>query len=413
MSDTAVYADNLSKKFKVYKKPYHRLLEWASFGSLNCHEDFWALKNVSFRLKKGESLGIVGPNGAGKSTLLKILTGALFPTAGSYSVNGRVVSLLELGTGFHPELTGLQNIHNSASLLGFEPSYVEKKLNDIIEFSGLKDFLDRPVKTYSSGMFVRLAFSLFANLDPDVYIVDEALAVGDVFFQQKCYAKLEEMRNNGVSIIIVSHDPAPIVKFCDHAIMIDHGSIVYSGKPDKVIEMYQAKEFGKRGHEQDYNITVSEGNIIYGNRNCEIIKSNIHSNGQEKNTFFTGEQASIDLYLKCSDKMALNEPLNIGFQIKNRFGSVLYGTNTFWNKIEVSCKNRHNLIKCSFHVCLNLGPGEYTVSAAVAEAKRHAETIYYWSENITKFQILEKPDSNFGGEVFLPVQISLTEVPEL
>jgi len=409
MNDTVVTVDNLSKKFKVYKKPRHRLLEWATFGTVKRHEDFWALRNISFRLKKGESLGIVGPNGAGKSTLLKILTGALSPTTGSCVINGRVVSLLELGTGFHPELTGLQNIYNSTSLLGFEPDYVNRKLDDIIEFSGLADFLDKPVKTYSSGMYVRLAFSLFANLEPDVYIVDEALAVGDVFFQQKCYSRLEEMRNNGVSIILVSHDPAPIVKFCDHAMVIDSGNIAYSGNPAEVLELYQAKEYAKKNNTHDYQISVQNDNLVYGNMYCEIEKTKLYSKNTEKYSFVPGEKATIEVHVKCSDKIAATEPLNIGIQIKNRFGLIIYGTNTHWNNIKVTKKMYGDRFVCSFNLPLNLGPGEYTITVAVSEAKRFVEVVHCWVENIVSFSVEDTGNLHFGGLVNLPVEIGFSK----
>jgi ABC-type polysaccharide/polyol phosphate transport system ATPase subunit len=187
MSEVVVSVRDLSKRFKLYASPWGRLLEWISFGRLRCHEEFWALRDVSFEVPRGECLGIIGVNGAGKSTLLKILSRALYPTAGSFEVRGRLVSLLELGTGFQLDLTGRQNLFQSAQLLGFPEAYIRERLKAILEFAQIGEFIDRPVRQYSSGMFVRLAFSLFANLDPDVYIVDESLSVGDVFFQQRCF----------------------------------------------------------------------------------------------------------------------------------------------------------------------------------------------------------------------------------
>jgi lipopolysaccharide transport system ATP-binding protein len=410
MSEVAVKVEHISKKFKIYKKPYDRVLEWATFGSKVTHTEFWALQNINFQLNKGESLGIVGPNGAGKSTLLKILTGSLSPTTGNVEIAGRVVSLLELGTGFHPELTGLQNIYNSTSLLGFEPSYVKNKLKDIIEFSEIGEFLDNPVKTYSSGMYVRLAFSLFANLDPDIYIVDEALAVGDVFFQQKCYAKLEEMRRQGVSIILVSHDSAPIVEFCDYAMIIDGGRITESGDPASIVDIYQANQYAKKNKDKDYEITVIDGKLTYGNKSCEIEKVTLLSAGIVKDTFYAGEKAQINIFMKFLEKSKDIDELNIGIQIKNRLGSVIYGTNTYWNKVSVPIGKQDQTIQCSFNTEINLGPGEYTITVAASEAKRHVETVYCWIENIVSFSVIESQEPTFGGQIFLPMDIDVTRI---
>ena len=202
------------------------------------HANFWALREVSFHLERGECLGIIGPNGAGKTTLLKILSRALYPTAGNFEVRGRTVSLLELGTGFNLQLTGTQNIFTSARLLGFTDEYVKSRLEAIVEFSELGEFMDRPIQIYSTGMYLRLAFSLFACLEPDVYIIDEALAVGDASFQKKCMDKINEMRQEGVTILFVSHDLWRVEALCNRAIYLNHGLIQSSDSPDVVIKHY-------------------------------------------------------------------------------------------------------------------------------------------------------------------------------
>ncbi len=238
MDDTVVRVLNLSKRYKLYDHPWHRAAEWISLGHVQRHFDFWALKDVSFQLQRGECLGIVGPNGAGKTTLLKILSRALYPTRGNFEVKGHTVSLLELGTGFKLELTGTQNIFNSARLLGFTEEYVKERLPAILEFSGLGDFMDRPIQIYSSGMYIRLAFSLFACLEPDVYILDEALAVGDSSFQKKCMDRINQMRQDGVTILFVSHDLWRVEALCNRAIYLDKGLIKSSGSTDVVIKHY-------------------------------------------------------------------------------------------------------------------------------------------------------------------------------
>ena len=238
MDNVAVRAVNLSKCYKLYSHPWHRAAEWLSLGQVQRHSDFWALRRVSFHLERGECLGIIGPNGAGKTTLLKILSRALYPTAGNFEVRGRTVSLLELGTGFNLQLTGTQNIFNSARLLGFTDEYVKGRLKAIVEFSELGDFMDRPIQIYSTGMYLRLAFSLFACLEPDVYIIDEALAVGDASFQKKCMDKINEMRQEGVTILFVSHDLWRVEALCNRAIYLNHGLIQSSDSPDVVIKHY-------------------------------------------------------------------------------------------------------------------------------------------------------------------------------
>ena len=240
MSDVMVEVRDLSKRFKLYDNPWHRVLEWVTFDRVVRHGEFWALRDVSFEVRRGECLGIIGVNGAGKSTLLKILSRTLHPTLGSFQVNGRLVSLLELGTGFHPDLTGRQNLYQSATLLGFSESYVRGRLAEILDFAQIGEFIDQPVKRYSSGMFVRLAFSLFAHLEPEVYIVDEALAVGDVFFQQKCFRRFGELKRGGCTILFVTHDMGAVTHLCDRALLLSGGKLAAQGDPVSVVHDYFA-----------------------------------------------------------------------------------------------------------------------------------------------------------------------------
>ncbi len=234
-----VRAWSLGKRYKLYDNPYARLVEWASFGSAVRHRDFWALRDVALELDRGECLGIVGRNGAGKSTLLRLLSGTLRPTTGDFDITGQVFSLLELGTGFNAELTGRANVQQTAQLLGLPPDYATEHMHTIEEFADLGDFFDRPVRIYSSGMSVRLAFSMFAAFEPEVLIVDEALAVGDASFQRKCYRRMEEMIGSGRhGVILAAHDTGAITKFCTKAIWLDGGHMRMSGKPQEVVQAY-------------------------------------------------------------------------------------------------------------------------------------------------------------------------------
>jgi lipopolysaccharide transport system ATP-binding protein len=236
--EPVVQVRNLSKQFKIYKKPWDRAREWLLGGSRVYHDSFAALKDISFELHPGEALGLIGQNGAGKSTLLKILTGALYATAGTFAIRGRVLSMLELGTGFNNELTGRQNVQNSAHLLGFPENYVDQRMQDIEDFADIGEFFDRPIKLYSSGMRARLAFAMFAFLDCDVLIIDEVLSVGDTFFTQKCYERLDQLRQQNTAMIMVTHNMSVIQQYCQQAIVLDRGSVAFAGSPAEAATHY-------------------------------------------------------------------------------------------------------------------------------------------------------------------------------
>jgi ABC-type polysaccharide/polyol phosphate transport system ATPase subunit len=237
-NEVMIRADRLGKRFKIYPNPWGRLVEWVTRGATKRHDDFWALRDVSFELRKGESLGVIGVNGSGKSTLLKILSGAMYATEGTFDVRGRVLSLLELGTGVNLQLTGRQNVVNSSRLLAFPPGYVDSKMADIEAFAELAEFFDRPVRLYSSGMLVRLVFSMFACFDPDVFVVDEALSVGDLHFQQKCARRIHAMRDAGVTTLFVSHDLAAVDALCDRVLVLHGGRVRFLGEKRQGIASY-------------------------------------------------------------------------------------------------------------------------------------------------------------------------------
>src|SRR4051812_20810667 len=239
-ADVMVEVAGLGKRFKIYPRPSLRLLEWATLGRAVRHEDFWALRDVSFTVRRGQSLGVIGVNGSGKSTLLKVLSGAMYPTEGTARVNGRVLSLLELGTGLNADLTGRQNVVNSGRLLAFEPEDVAGQMGRIEAFADLAEFFDRPVRLYSSGMLVRLVFAMFACMDPDVFIVDEALSVGDISFQQKCATRLRQMQAAGTTMLFVSHDLAAVEQLCDRVMVLHGGRVRHLGDKAAGIRVYYA-----------------------------------------------------------------------------------------------------------------------------------------------------------------------------
>jgi ABC-type polysaccharide/polyol phosphate transport system ATPase subunit len=239
MSQTVIQVENLTKIYKLYNTPSDRLKETFNFFKKKYHHDFYALNNVNFTIEKGKTTGIIGRNGAGKSTILKILTGVLTPSAGYYAAKGKISSLLELGAGFNFDLTGIENIYFNGAVLGYSKKEMETKIDDIVKFAEIGEFINQKVKTYSSGMFVRLAFSVAISINPDILIVDEALAVGDELFQRKCFSRIRELKKNGTTIILVSHGTGILVQLCDKVMLLDNGELLLEGRPKYVIGKYQ------------------------------------------------------------------------------------------------------------------------------------------------------------------------------
>ena len=236
--EIAIKLDNVRKEFQIYEKPHHRLLQSLFQGRRKFYRDFTALSNISFDIHKGESVGIIGRNGAGKSTLLQIISGTMTQSAGEIEINGRIAALLELGAGFNPEFTGSENIYLNGSILGLSHDDMESKYDDIVAFADIGEFIDQPVKTYSSGMYVRLAFSVVMHIEPEILIVDEALAVGDAFFQAKCMLAMKRLMNQGVTLLFVSHDASAVKALCDRAILLDKGHIQAIGDTNTIVEIY-------------------------------------------------------------------------------------------------------------------------------------------------------------------------------
>jgi ABC-type polysaccharide/polyol phosphate transport system ATPase subunit len=379
----AVSVRHLSKGFKLYRSPWHRVAEWITLGRVIRHETFWALRGIDLDVRRGECLGIIGANGAGKTTLLKILARALYPTTGEIAVTGRLVSLLELGTGFHPDLTGRQNVFQSARLLGFPEEDVRRRLPEIIDFAELGAFIDRPVKQYSSGMFVRLAFSLFAHLEPDVYIVDEALSVGDIFFQQKCFGVFRELRRRGSTILLVSHDMDAVTHLCDRTILLSRGEIVSEGDPQSVAHDYFAlagqstdrprdprlRDHGASGPggileipeavrgELDRGIPGTHSEV--GTRAVEVVGFAVtDEHGAPAWSVTTGRALTfwqlVEARQPCAD-------LNIGIHFYDRRGILVFAANTAGRGITLRPLGTGERLLCTLSVTMSVQPGEYTV----------------------------------------------------
>lgn len=264
-SDIAIKVDKLSKCYHIYDKPHDRLMQMLHRGRKQYYHEFWALKDVSFEIKKGETVGIIGRNGSGKSTLLQMICGTLNPTSGNIQANGRIAALLELGSGFNPEFTGRENVYLNGAVLGLNRGEVEARFDDIAAFADIGNFIEQPVKTYSSGMLVRLAFAVAINVDPQILVVDEALSVGDELFQRKCFSRIEKIKSNGATILFVSHSATMINQLCDEAILIDYGSLLLRNQPQVVTKQY---------HRLIFSNSVNENNVLESIKKAGEVKDN-------------------------------------------------------------------------------------------------------------------------------------------
>jgi len=414
MSEVAIRVENLTKIYHLYDDPIDRLKESLHPLRKKYHRDYYALKDVSFEVKKGETVGIIGRNGAGKSTLLKILTGVLTPTSGQIEVNGRVLALLELGTGFNPELTGLENIYFNGALLGASREEMEQKLDAILDFADIGDFVHQPVKTYSSGMLVRLAFAVIANMDPDILIVDEALAVGDAFFVQKCMRFIRRFQGNGGTLLFVSHDTGAVVNLCNKAILLKHGSIVKEGTPKKVLDYYLAMTYEGEQKIDGFSLSVAdfsenkkENACEYRDMRSSFINSSVLRNdievfcfNPEQESFGTGDAEvksvrildkegvplswvvggeDVVLEIQCLAYKDIHLPI-VGFVIKDRLGQVVFSDNTYlvFRDNPVCVHSGETLVaRFEFHLPV-LPTGDYTISPAIAEGTQDKHVQHHW-----------------------------------
>lgn len=367
MNNYVIRCEDLTKKYALYNKRSDRLVEALMPGKKSYHKDFYALNGVDFKIKKGEFVGFIGRNGAGKSTLLKVLTGVLVPTSGSVEVNGRVAALLELGAGFNPQYTGRENIYLNGTIMGFTREEMDAKVDEIIEFADIGDFINQPVKIYSSGMFVRLAFATAISVDPEILIVDEALAVGDVYFQLKCYKKFEEFKRKGKTILFVSHDQSSIIKYCDRAILLENGKILCDDTPKVAIDKYKkllaetkktdSDEFGAvaRPKEQQtesiewkHSYELNEKELEYGDHRAEIIDFGIFDqNGNLATNYQRNEIYDVKMKIKFHE--AVEDPI-FAITFKDYAGLEIAGTNTMQESVDTGIYNTGDVVTVSFRV---------------------------------------------------------------
>lgn len=411
-----IQVQGVSKKFKIYATPADRLKE--KLLRRPCHHEYSALSNISFEVQPGETLGIIGENGAGKSTLLKILSGVLLPDTGSVEVTGKVTGLLELGTGFNPELTGLQNIFMNGTFLGMTHEEIEAKKVTIIEFAELGDFINEPIKTYSSGMLMRLGFAIAIHADPECFLVDEALSVGDAYFQHKCMRKINEFKEQGGSIIFVSHDTNAVKILCDSAMMLDGGRMIDYGEPKDVVDFYQGiilKRTHQGGEEvkvrkiqkEKKNLPERENNfhnirgIETGTGEVELLSCTLLNEEGKEASYILGETklTIICRYLVHKD---LHDP-HYGFIIRNSFGVSISETNTYCMGMKMPPVKNGESVEISFSMNVPLVPGDYSISLGVAENgydRGSFEQYLFLAHDVEIIKVITNEASIYFGGVF-------------
>ena len=413
---SAIKVDNVTKVYKLYERPIDRLKETLRPGHKEYHRKFYALNNISFDVEEGQFVGIIGTNGSGKSTILKIITGVLTPTQGEVTVNGRVSALLELGAGFNMEYTGIENIYMNGTMMGYSRQEMDAKLPEILEFADIGDFVYQPCKTYSSGMFVRLAFALAINVDPEILIVDEALAVGDVFFQAKCYKKINEIRESGTTVILVTHDMGTIIKYCDKVVVLNRGKFVDEGDPGKMVDLYKkilAGQFseedlegiGQKADFADQLLKEAEGTadagvensaenkntktssketltssvnsniagevwmdklstnaqqLKYGNGAADIIDVGIFDHKNElSNLLLKGRSWTLKIKVRFNEQV--KDPI-FAFTIKDSKGTEITGTNTMVEGCDTGVAEAGDVVVATFEQKMDLQGKDYLLS---------------------------------------------------
>ena len=390
MNNIAIQANKISKIYRLYEKPSDRFRE-ALMPSKRRSKDHYALTDIDLTIYKGETVGIIGTNGSGKSTILKIITGVLSPTSGEITVDGRISALLELGAGFNMEYNGIENIYLNGTMMGFTKKEIDEKLDSILEFADIGDYVYQPCKTYSSGMFVRLAFAVAINIEPEILIVDEALSVGDVFFQAKCYHKFEEFKKAGKTILFVSHDLSSIAKYCDRVVLLNKGIKLDEGAPKEMIDAYKKVLVGQyQVSDNDQNLLDDEDIQKLADKaaqgiNPDLIEygtgaANIHNyyvtdkSGTKTTAIIKGEPFTIHFDVKFSEDIAA--PI-FAFTIKNIRGTEITGTNTMYEKAFLEPVKAGDVKRLTFTQDMNLQGGEYLLSFGVTGYEKDQFQVYH------------------------------------
>ncbi len=444
-AEYAIEVKDVTKIYKLYDKPIDRLKESLSVRHREYHRDFYALQGISFTVKKGQTVGIIGTNGSGKSTILKIITGVLTPTSGQVQVNGKVSALLELGAGFNQDYTGIENIYMNGTMMGYSKKEMDAKLPEILEFAEIGDFVYQPVKTYSSGMFVRLAFALAINVEPEILIVDEALSVGDVFFQSKCYRRMEEIRKSGTTIVMVTHDMGSIIKYCDKVVLLNKGEFIAEGSAGKMVDLYKKILAGQMealraeiesgtdfsgdkvvkeeiseqdgeaggsgagmGHSEEKNgglsdgksskpslmrdlLTINANREEYGDGRAEIFDLGLlDERGNVTNLLLKGEMFTI------RERIRFHAPIQapiFTYTIKDKKGTDLTGTNTLFEGTDIKPVQEGDVYDVSFTQKMTLQGGEYLLSMSCTGFEGGEHVVYHRLYDVANITVISNKNT--------------------
>jgi lipopolysaccharide transport system ATP-binding protein len=396
----------LGKAYKKYPSQWARLIEWLwPFGKPR-HERHWVLQDISFEIKAGEAVGIVGSNGAGKSTLLKIITGTVKQSSGDVFSNGRIAAMLELGMGFHPDFTGRQNAMMGGQLLGLSVSEILELMPEIEAFAEIGEYIDQPVRTYSSGMQMRLAFSVATARRPDILIVDEALSVGDSYFQHKSFDKIRKFRAAGTTLLIVSHDRYAIQTVCDRAILLEAGHVLMQGEPVAVLDYYNAM-MAERDHQQIRRIALEDGNVATLSGTGEAYITDVRitdQNGQTLQSIEVSQSVRLEVSIKARASL---DRVVLGFMIKDRLGQCIYGINT--HRLEQPILNMATNEEATFWFDFpaRLGKGSYSVALSLSREDSHVDKNYEWRDNALMLHVFNTKQEDFVGCNWLGAKVSI------
>jgi len=398
---------NLGKAYKRYPKKSGRLAEWMGLGQR--HELAWVLRDVSFDVAAGEAVGVVGANGAGKSTLLKLISGTTRATTGTYEIGGRVAALLELGIGFHPEFSGRQNVYMASHILGLSSDRIESLMPEIERFAEIGDYIDQPVRTYSTGMQVRLAFSVVTAVRPDILIIDEALSVGDAYFQHKSFDRIRKFRDAGTTLLFVSHSPGSIKTLCDRAILLDHGVVLRDDAPDAVLDYYSALI---AAHRADYEIRQEEasgGRVVTrsGSAEATIESIDVVCDGKSTRVLRSGCATTVPVVIRIHAPLA---ELTVGILLRDRLGNDVFGTNTFHLGVSRTDVTAGEQLSLEFVFPeLDLGVGSYSITAALHSGSHHTMANFDWWDGALVFQVVPGAAPTSIGVCSLKVRASWDE----
>jgi lipopolysaccharide transport system ATP-binding protein len=404
-SDAVVLARNVAKNYRIFGNPTDRIKQALTLGKMRFHREFTALRDVSLEVGKGEAVGIIGRNGSGKSTLLQLICGIQRPTSGAIEVNGRIAALLELGAGFNPEFTGRENVYFQGAVQGFTKAEMNERFDDIAAFADIGEFIDQPVRTYSSGMFIRLAFSTAISANPDIFVIDEALSVGDFFFQQKCIKRIAQLRDGGTSLLIVSHDRSTILSTCNRAILLTDGEISTDGAPEEVMDYYQALAFDKdEGTVSQNRLSEGRTETVSGTGEATVESlSLLNAKREPANVLQVGEELTLNVVVRVNRDLPR---LVLGFMIRDRFGLAQYGTNTHeMNKplVDVKKGQRHRYM---FTFRNYLGVGTYSISTALVSTSTQLEDNFESRDRSLLFDVMN-PHQHFVGCTWLDAELNV------